>query len=309
MPVFRAMTPQVQEQYPGGGGGGYPQPLLGGAPPMPQGGQGGIGAEGQAIGGAPYQGGLAPGAGGQTAAGAFSPLDNAREAVWRSLVARGINPDFQTHGVRQLLAKADDIVRGLVGRAAAAGQQDIITGGGLQDALNSIIGGAASGTGTVLSGPAEGRAGLQAINNLINGVRSGGGGASEGSQLLTQLFGGDPANAVPLMESLLYGGLAPSVRGAFRPLLANRLYEYNQGIESPQGGAADINRSALDILLSGLFHQGGGAPIGAAGLGSGPGTGAPAMPAPGAGAPAPYSYQGPPGQPAQQAPFQRLPGY
>ena len=273
-----------QGGYPGmmdsnwGGYQGPPSTLSGVPPQMPV---PPMGAAGQgAVGSTPYTGGLNYGANDPTAGGTFSPLDDPREAVYRALLNRGINPRIGTWGVDKLLQKADDIVRGLVGKAAMGGQQDILTGPGFQDALNSVIGGAVAGTSGVMPGAAEGRAGLRAINNILNGVIGAGGQGSEGSQLLQSLFGKDPQAAQGLIDSLLYGSLSPTVHQAMRRNIAFMPYDWNIATQTPGGAGEATRRSALDILLSGIF-SGGQGPTG------GPAIQAPPPPAAGALQPTP----------------------
>lgn len=255
----------------------YPQPMLGAPPQM-----------GPTIPGAPVaQGGTPPqagqftgqnappgytpgsvGPGQQTAANPFSPLEDAAGSIYRALLNKGLNPDFPTWGINQLLKRAEDIVRGAAGRAVLAGQADMLAGGGFQQMINELIG---SGRG-VISGPGEGRAALNAISSLLAQGQAGGGagggfggGPGMGAQYLNALFGTDPGNASQLAQSLLYGALNSGVRSAVARPLAAFPERFQQFVETEPGFQQATNRSALDILLSNSIP--GYSPFGGGGAG------------------------------------------
>lgn len=258
-----ATSPPVTPNNPQGG------PFVPGAMPNAPG-----GAMNAPMGGTPYTPGMgAVGPGGQTSADQFNPLSDTKASIYRALLHQGLNPDAPTWGINQLLKRADDIVRQLAGRLAQGGNENVLTGGGFQDAVNALIGGG----GPTLSSRAEAKSALESVKNMVGQSISGGG--SEGAQFLASILGPDPAAAAGFMDSLLYGGLAPDVRKALQRPLAFMPDRFAAFTEMPGGDTYARAHSALDILMSGLL---------------GSGAQGPTVPQGPAGAASPYGYQGQP---------------
>lgn len=223
------------------------------------------------------QGSLPPGADASTSANPFNALVDPQQAIYRALLAKGLNPDKPTWGINQLLKRAEDIVYSAVGRAVHGGQQDMLAGPGLQDLITELVGRSAGIGGPaqgIIGGAGAGAEALNAINKLISGPEQG-----MGASFLNTLFGTDPQNAMSLTESLMYGGLNSKVRDAVGRPLRSFPARFAQYAETPEGYAATENRSALDVLMSQLIpnYQ----PLGSAGT--------PAAPAPAG----PLSFGGP----------------
>lgn len=195
-----------------------------------------------------------PGPNSTTAADVFNPLDDPKQAVYRALLAGGYNPDVPTFGTQQLLKRAADLVWGGVGRIAQGGNPDVLTTpGSMQDYVAGLVNRAGMGQGGVMPGRDEGRAGLNAINDLINSARNSSGTAGAGATYLGSLFGADPAPGIGLADRLMYSGLAPSVRSALQAPLANYVNRFNMMTETPEGFGIATQHNALDILLNSLI--------------------------------------------------------
>lgn len=273
MPVFQVMQPHIAEQYNLGTQGRSPFEQFGGQPGVmpPSGPVGPVqpgmgagmagGAQNPPMGGSPYSAGMgAVGPGGRSATEPFNPLSDATGSMVRALLASGYNPDIPSYGINKLLKRADDIVRQLAGRLALSGNENVLTGGGFQDAMNALIGGG----GPVISSRAEGHAALDAINNLVKGVfggagaggPGGGAGGSEGAQFLAAILGPDVGSALAFKDALEYGGLSSNVRAALKRPFASIPTRWDQMAETPQGEEIMRRRSALDLLLSGALGAG-----------------------------------------------------
>jgi hypothetical protein len=221
-----------------------------------------------APGGAPGQlgaGGAAPAFSGQGVPNGQGPWGNPfeawanpKEAIMRSLMnTPGVNPAFGGASVDFLLKKAEDIVYQAIGRLAAGGQENLLAGGGFNDLVNNLVGGALSGTRSPLdaAGSGAGREGLNAINRLVQGVMTTPGGGSQGAQILADLLRSSPENAADMAGSLLYGSMGARGAAALsRPLALLPTAFHMQG-NTPEGFAAQKNRGPLDFLLSNYHPQ------------------------------------------------------
>ena len=234
---------------------GTPPNMATGAPGTATGTGGGAGAAGTP--GAAAGGLYGPGTGGTTAADVFNPLEHPEESIYRALRSSGYNPDFPTWGIQQLLRRAQDIVYGAAGSAVQGGNADRVASPDFQtDIYNLVKGGTGPGGGYILPGATQGRAQFGAINDAINAgqqATAGGGNAGLGSAYLNSVFGLDPGNAASLAESLLYSGLAPSVRTAAAYPLRSYPTRFKQLAEDPNTFGITANNSALNILLQGLI--------------------------------------------------------
>lgn len=195
----------------------------------------------------PPQGNYIPGEGSTTPVEPFNPVDDPRASVYRALLANGFNPDVPTWGMNQLQKRAADLVMSALGRSAWGGNPNTLTTPGeFQNYINSLVG--QSGKMGIMPTAAQGKDYLNSINTLMNGTAR-----SEGATYLSSLFGADPEQSAAAYSSLMYGGLAPSVRSALAAPLANYGTRLKMYAETPEGFGVARDKNTLDILLNNLI--------------------------------------------------------